>query len=87
MNETEEYNMIMIKALIEFAFAVLLIYGFAHEKQVIEFEQLLKKAIVIKYKLYKKNKALAEMRKNRDFKVVNGGKAAANTENGVLYVA
>ena len=53
----------------------------------IEFEQLLKKAIVIRYRLYKKNKRLAEMRKNREFKLVNGGKQAAKANADSLYVA
>lgn len=79
--------MIMLKTLVEFALVVLLIYGFAHEKQMIEFEQLLKKAIVIKYRLYKKNKRLAEMRKNREFKLVNGGRQAAKANADSLYVA
>ena len=48
----------IIKTLIEFAAVILLIYGFMHEKELIEFEQLLFKAISIKYRLYKKHRAL-----------------------------
>ncbi len=78
---------IFVKSAIEFALVILLLYGFAHERQMIEFEQLLKKAIVIKYRIYKKNKRLAEMRKNREFKVVNGSKPVAKTAADTLYVA
>ncbi len=50
----------IIKTILEFAAVILLIYGFTKEKELIEFEMLLKRAIVIKYKLYKKNKMLSK---------------------------
>lgn len=78
---------IFLKTAIEFAMVALLIYGFIHEKKLIEFEQLLMRAIVIKYKLYKRDKKLAEMRKSRDFRVVNGGKHTQKTDAHSVYVA
>ncbi len=78
---------IVMRSSIEFALIVLLLYGFWNEKKVIEFEQLLKRAIVIRYRLYKKNKRLAEMRKNREFKVVSGKRTASKAQKSSLYVA
>lgn len=78
---------IFLKTTVELALVLLLIYGFIHEKKMIEFEQLLKRAIVIKLKLYLKNKALEEMRRNRDFRVVEGSKSARKAKSGSLYVA
>ena len=78
---------ILLKSSIELALVLLLIYGFIHEKQMIEFEQLLKRAVVIKFKLYKKNKALEQIRRNRDFRVVEGKMPAKKAKHGSLYVA
>jgi len=65
---------IFAKTGIELAVVLLLIYGFIHEKEVIKFEQYVKMVIVVNYRRYKKRKKLEQMRKNRDFRVVNGRK-------------
>lgn len=65
---------IFAKTGIELAVVLLLIYGFIHEKEVIKFEQYVKMVIVVNYRRYKKRKRLEQMKKNRDFRVVNGRK-------------
>lgn len=67
---------ILLKTSVEFALVLLLIYGFIHEKEVIKFEQYVKMVIVVNYRRYKKKKKLEQMRKNREFKVINGKKSA-----------
>ena len=49
-------SLIIIKTLFELLIVLLLIYGFIHEKDVIEFENLLFDVIRIKIKLYKKHR-------------------------------
>ena len=65
---------IFAKTGLELAFVLLLIYGFIHEDKMIAFEQKLKMIIVVNYRRYKKRKRLEQMRKNREFKVYEGGK-------------
>lgn len=66
---------IFAKTSIELAVVLLLIYGFIHEKEVIKFEQYVKMVIVVNYRRYKKRKRIEQMRKNREFRVVKGGKS------------
>ena len=49
-------SLIVVKTLFELSIVLLLIYGFIHEKDVIEFENLLLDVIRIKIKLYKKRR-------------------------------
>ena len=49
-------SLIVVKTLFELSIVLLLIYGFIHEKDVIEFENLLLDVIRIKIKLYKKHR-------------------------------
>ena len=49
-------SLIIVKTLFELSIVLLLIYGFIHEKDVIEFENLLLDVIRIKIKLYKKHR-------------------------------
>ena len=49
-------SLIIVKTLFELSIVLLLIYGFIHEKDVIEFENLLLDVIRIKIKLYKKRR-------------------------------
>ena len=49
-------SLIVVKTLFELSIVLLLIYGFIHEKDVIEFEKLLLDVIRIKIKLYKKHR-------------------------------
>ena len=49
-------SLIIVKTLFELSIVLLLIYGFIHEKDVIEFENLLFDVIRIKIKLYKKHR-------------------------------
>ena len=58
---------IFAKTSIELAVVLLLIYGFIHEKEVIKFEQYVKLVIVVNYR--------RNMKKNREFRVVKGGKS------------
>lgn len=66
---------IFAKTSIELAVVLLLIYGFIHEKEVIKFEQYVKMVIVVNYRRYKKRKRIEQMKKNREFRVVKGGKS------------
>ena len=66
---------IFAKTSIELAVVLLLIYGFIHEKEVIKFEQYVKMVIVVNYRRYKKRKKIEQMKKNREFRVVKGGKS------------
>lgn len=66
---------IFAKTSIELAVVLLLIYGFIHEKEVIKFEQYVKMVIVVNYRRYKKRKRIEQMKKNRKFRVVKGGKS------------
>ena len=77
---------IMIKSLFEFGMIVLLLYGYAHEKELIEIEQMIKKLIVLRYRIYRRNKRAAEMRRNREFKVVDGRSAKGGSPES-LHVA
>lgn len=84
---------IVLRSTVELAMIILIIYGFAHEKDMIEIEQLLWKAIVVTYRRFKRNRELERMRKNREFRVVNGGKSAhtarasRSAESGTTFVA
>ncbi len=66
---------IFAKTSIELAVVLLLIYGFIHEKEVIKFEQYIKMVIVVNYRRYKKRKRIEQMKKNRELRVVKGGKS------------
>ena len=66
---------IFAKTSIELAVVLLLIYGFIHEKEVIKFQQYVKMVIVVNYRRYKKRKRIEQMKKNREFSVVKGGKS------------
>ena len=66
---------IFAKTGLELAFVLLLIYGFIHEDKMIAFEQKLKMIIVVNYRRYKKRKRIEQMKKNREFRVVKGGKS------------
>ncbi len=68
---------ILLKTSIEIALALLLIYGFIHEKEVIKFEQYVKMVIVVNYRRYKNKKRLETARQHRQFKLINGRKVKA----------
>ena len=79
---------IFAKTTLELAVVLLLIYGFIHEKDVIRFEQRVKMIIVVNYRRYKKRKRLEQMRKNRDFKVYDGGNhSQGKKKSGSFHVA
>ena len=79
---------IFAKTTLELAMVLLLIYGFMHEKELIKFEHYLKMVVVVNYRRYKKKKRLEQMRKNREFKLVKGGRAvASNCSADTYYVA
>lgn len=78
---------IFAKTTIELAVVLLLIYGFIHEKEVIRFEQRVRMIIVVNYRRYKKRKRIEKMRKNREFKVYDGGKPHTEKKNGSFHVA
>ncbi len=67
---------IFAKTSIELAVVLLLIYGFIHEKEVIKFEQYVKMVIVVNYRRYKKRRRIEQMKKNREFRVIKGGKSS-----------
>jgi len=71
-----------VSSIIELMVVLLLIYGFYKEDKVIAFEQKLKMIIVVNYRRYKRKKRLEEMRKTRDFKVIDGtGRNDAKAQN------
>lgn len=77
-----------VKTLIELSLVLLLIYGFIKEDKVIAFEQKVKMIIVVNYRRYKKRKRLEQMRKNRDFKLYDGGKPkTVKRKSGSFHVA
>lgn len=76
---------IFAKTTVELAFVLLLIYGFMHEKQLIKFEHYVKMVIVVNYRRYKKRKRLEQMRKNREFKLVNGGNTSVHKRAADTY--
>lgn len=75
-----------VSSLIELAVILLLIYGFYKEDKVIAFEQKVKMIVVVNYRRYKSKKRLEAMRKNREFKVVDGGRTP-NGRRGGIHVA
>lgn len=46
----------ILKSALELSAIILLLYGFVHEKDLIEIEELLFKIIKVKYKIYKRDK-------------------------------
>ena len=62
-----------ISSMIELAVIIFLIYGFYKEDKFIAFEQKAKMIIVVNYRRYKRKKRIEQMRKNREFKLVDGG--------------
>lgn len=76
-----------IKSLLELAFILLLVYGFYKENKVIAFEKKLKMIIVVNYRRYKKRKRLEQMKKNRDFRVVEGKTLKCKKPDGGFHVA
>ncbi len=76
---------IFAKTSIELAVVLLLIYGFIHEKEVIKFEQYIKMVIVVNYRRYKKRKKLEQMRKNRDFRVIDGKRISRSSKGGKSF--
>jgi hypothetical protein len=79
---------IFAKTTLELAMVLLLIYGFMHEKELIKFEHYLKMVVVVNYRRYKKRKRLEQMRKNREFRLVRGGKSATpKRTSGSTFVA
>lgn len=76
---------IFAKTGIELAVVLLLIYGFIHEKEVIKFEQYIKMVIVVNYRRYKKRKKLEQMRKNRDFRVIDGRRITRSNKGGKSF--
>ena len=74
-----------ISSMIELAVIIFLIYGFYKEDKFIAFEQKIKMIIVDNYRRYKRKKRIEQMRKNREFKLVDGGRKGA--ERGSFHVA
>ena len=74
-----------ISSMIELAVIIFLIYGFYKEDKFIAFEQKVKMIIVVNYLRYKRKKRIEQMRKNREFKLVDGGRKGA--ERGSFHVA
>ena len=74
-----------ISSMIELAVIIFLIYGFYKEDKFIAFEQKVKMIIVDNYRRYKRKKRVEQMRKNREFKLVDGGRKGA--ERGSFHVA
>lgn len=74
-----------ISSMIELAVIIFLIYGFYKEDKFIAFEQKVKMIIVVNYCRYKRKKRIEQMRKNREFKLVDGGRKGA--ERGSFHVA
>lgn len=74
-----------ISSMIELAVIIFLIYGFYKEDKFIVFEQKVKMIIVVNYRRYKRKKRIEQMRKNREFKLVDGGRKGA--ERGSFHVA
>lgn len=74
-----------ISSMIELAVIIFLIYGFYKEDKFISFEQKVKMIIVVNYRRYKRKKRIEQMRKNREFKLVDGGRKGA--ERGSFHVA
>ena len=74
-----------ISSMIELAVIIFLIYGFYKEDKFIAFEQKVKMIIVVNYRRYKRKKRVEQMRKNREFKLVDGGRKGA--ERGSFHVA
>ena len=74
-----------ISSMIELAVIIFLIYGFYKEDKFIAFEQKVKMIIVVNYRRYKIKKRIEQMRKNREFKLVDGGRKGA--ERGSFHVA
>ncbi len=67
---------VILKTAIEFILCALLIYGFIHEKEVIKFEQRIKRIIVLNYRRNKnKNNIRKSGRKCARLKIINGRKA------------
>ena len=61
---------------------------FLYKKQIdylTSFEQKVKMIIVVNYRRYKRKKRIEQMRKNREFKLVDGGRKGA--ERGSFHVA
>ena len=65
---------ILLKTSAEFILCALLIYGFIHEKQVIKFEQRLKRIIVANYRKYRNKKNLHGVQHGKKFRLINGRK-------------
>lgn len=76
---------IAIRSMMELAVILLLIYGFYKEDKVIAFEKKVKMILVVNYRRYKKRKRLEQMRKNAEFRVVNGG--SHKKPDGTFHVA
>ena len=74
-----------ISSMIELAVIIFLIYGFYKEDKFIAYEQKVKMIIVDNYRRYKRKKRIEQMRKNREFKLVDGGRKGA--ERGSFHVA
>ena len=74
-----------ISSMIELAVIIFLIYGFYKEDKFIAFEQKVKMIIVVNYRRYQRKKRIEQMRKNREFKLVDGGRKGA--ERGSFHVA
>ncbi len=74
-----------ISSMIELSVIIFLIYGFYKEDKFIAFEQKVKMIIVVNYRRYKRKKRIEQMRKNREFKLVDGGRKGA--ERGSFHVA
>lgn len=74
-----------ISSMIELAVIIFLIYRFYKEDKFIAFEQKVKMIIVVNYRRYKRKKRIEQMRKNREFKLVDGGRKG--TERGSFHVA
>lgn len=76
-NITEVTKMlaILLKTSVELILSALLIYGFIHEKEVIKFEQRLKRIIVVNYRRYKNKKNKQNVQRARKLRVINGRKS------------
>lgn len=77
---------LIVKSFLELAFIALLIYGFIKEEKVIAFEQKVWRILFVNYRRYKRKKLYANMQKNRDFRLYDGG-AQKKRASGSTHVA
>lgn len=80
--EVTKMLVILLKTSVELILSALLIYGFIHEKEVIKFEQRLKRIIVVNYRRHKNKKHKQNAQQVRRLRVINGRK---NTQSKALH--